>query len=390
MRSDEVTAVGDLAGEAAMGIADQVRDVHRAVALRVLAALDAAAGLHGAVAPVRIVHDAVAESSYAAARRLSGAIVRGAATIGALTCSPGAAPLAADPRGRAILGALGGACGDRLAARGSALDTPLALLVDDRRGVTGHLAVFVHGLGETELSWRRHARLHPPYGERLGARGITPVYVRYNSGRAIDAAGEALAGALDAAVARWPRPVDEISLIGHSLGGLVARAACHRARDQGWVGRVRRTVCLGSPLGGAPLARAAASAERALSLLPETRPFAAPLRVRSAGIRDLAEPLAVPFLAHADHYFVSASVTRDPEALAGRLLGDLLVLRHSAWGQRTRRERVRFDPAHYRHLGATTHLELLNHPAVAALLERWLTVEHPALAAARAPTPAPA
>jgi pimeloyl-ACP methyl ester carboxylesterase len=372
VRSDEVAALGGLAGEAAEGITVQARDVHRAVAGRAFAALDAAGPLGGPAVGVRAVHDAIATGSYGAARELTGAIVRAVAAIGACTRDPAAPPLAADARGRALLGALAGAWGDRLAARGSVLDTPLALIVDDRRRVTGRLAVFIHGLGETELSWRRDARRRPPYGDRLSAHGITPVYVRYNSGRPIEASGAALADALADAVSAWPVAVDEISLIGHSMGGLVARAACHRDRDEEWCARVRRTVFLGSPHTGAPLARAAALAERAVSALPETRAFAAPLRVRSAGVRDLAHGSAVPFLAHADHFFVSASVTRDPEALAGRLLGDLLVLRHSAWAQRGRRERVRFDPSHYRHLGAATHLDLLDHPAVAELLEDWI------------------
>ena len=143
-------------------------------------------------------------------------------------------------------------------------------------------------------------------------------------------------------------PVEEIALIGHSLGGLVARSACHQAAEAGmpWAGRVRHVVTLGTPHHGAPLAHGVHLAAHALHALPETRPFAGLLRRRSAGIRDLrhgslvdrdwegrdpdalraAACAEVPLLPGAMHCFVSASITRDPQHPLGRLLGDALVL----------------------------------------------------------------
>ena len=125
--------------EAATGIAGQARDVHAALAERVFGALDAA-GLP--VAPVRVAHDALAAVSQDAARELTGGIVRGGAFAGAAAWRawrPDAASLGASARGRVMVGALAGAAGDRLAERGSPLDTPLELFVDDRRGVTDRL-----------------------------------------------------------------------------------------------------------------------------------------------------------------------------------------------------------------------------------------------------------
>jgi hypothetical protein len=127
--------------------------------------------------------------------------------------------------------------------------------------------------------------------------------------------------------------------------------------------------------------------------VPELAPFAAPIRVRSVGVKDLAygyvvdddweghDPDAfwtnngtvVPFLQTATHYFLSASLTRDPEAAVGRWLGDLLVLRPSAWSQGGRGERVQFDVGQYAHLGGATHFHLLNHPAVYAQIHAWLS-----------------
>ena len=159
------------------------------------------------------------------------------------------------------------------------------------------------------------------------------------------------------------------------MGGLVIGHACHAGdtAGAGWRTRLAAVVTLGTPYAGAPLARAADRAERALSRLPETRAFVGLLRARSAGIRDLSHGSELPFTpGNVDHYFISAALGRDDTALAGRLFGDLLVHRRSAWAQHTRTQRLHFDPGHYRHLGATSHFDLLGHPAVADQLARWL------------------
>ena len=83
----------------------------------------------------------------------------------------------------------------------------------------------------------------------------------------------------------------------------------------------------------------------------------------------------VPFLASANHYFVSASLSREPDAPLGRLIGDLLVLRPSAWSYGGRGERLQFPIHQYSHVGGATHFDLLNHPAVYYQLHRWLTAD---------------
>jgi hypothetical protein len=70
MRSEEVRALGDFAGGAAAGLAAQVREVHEGIAGRVFGTLGASA------APVRLIHDRVAEGAYTGAKLVTGAIVR--------------------------------------------------------------------------------------------------------------------------------------------------------------------------------------------------------------------------------------------------------------------------------------------------------------------------
>ncbi len=406
MRPDELRALGSLAGDAAAGIAGQAREVHESIAARVFGALGPPA------APVRVIHDRVSTTAYTAASALTGALVKGGAATASLARPDDAPSLADAPGGRLAVGALNGMWGDRLRRQRSALDTPMAVRVNGRDvaldaaslrrafpDATPRLAVFIHGLCENDDAWRLRAARSAPYAQRLRAElGYTPVFLRYNSGLHISHNGRALSALLDALTEHWPGEVAELALIGHSMGGLVARGACHYGTGA-WRERVRHVFMLGTPHKGAPLELGANAVCHAAARVPELRPFAAPIRVRSVGVKDLAygyvvdadweghDPDAfwsntgtvVPFLETATHYFVSASLTRDPDAPAGRLLGDLLVLRPSAWSQGGRGERLQFPVEQYAHVGGATHFDLLNHPAVYAQIRHWLSAGTPEL-----------
>ena len=96
-----------------------------------------------------------------------------------------------------------------------------------------------------------------PYGRRLQTEfGYTPVYIRYNTGRHVSDSGHDLARLLNELTAAWPHEIQEILLVGHSMGGLVIRSACHYGTEASapWVAHVRHVFYLGSPHLGAPLA----------------------------------------------------------------------------------------------------------------------------------------
>jgi pimeloyl-ACP methyl ester carboxylesterase len=231
--------------------------------------------------------------------------------------------------------------------QGDVLEPPLAITMTlSVEGEGPKLAVFVHGLFETEHAWGYGGG--PRYGDRLP--GWTPVYVRYNTGRHIAESGRTLGEKLEELVAE--RDVEEIALIGHSMGGLVARSACHAGGE--WTRLVTHVISLGSPHKGAPLESAVHYAAEVLGIMPESRAFAGLLRRRSAGIRDLRRGLDVPLLVGARHCFVSATVTRQKDHPVARVVGDWLVLEGSA-SHRTQ------EPFH---VGSAHHLALLNHPAV--------------------------
>jgi pimeloyl-ACP methyl ester carboxylesterase len=401
---DELRALTRLAFEELSGIPAGIGGIHMAVADRVFRWVGPAA------APVRVAHNAVAGGVYGALRGGTHLLGRGVDGAAFALRGPGEArPVSTTRPGSLAVGILNGLRGDALERAGSPLHQPMAVRVDgspvelEREALetafpeaAPRLVVFLHGLMETEFSWRLGAGASgETYGSRLASElGCTPVYVRYNSGRHISENGRSLAELLAVVMEEWPVQVREIALVGHSMGGLVSRSACHRAveDEMAWPHRVRQVVSLGSPHMGAPLEQGVHYLSAALNALPETRPFGAFLRRRSAGIRDLRQgslldedwrdrdPDAlraaacqeVPLLEGATHCFVAGTITRSARHPLGRLVGDFLVLEPSASG-RSRTRRIPFEAEHGMVVGGTHHIALLNHPAVYGRLRDWLT-----------------
>lgn len=414
MQRNEVRASGRLAADAVGGIGTLARDVHQAVADRVFSTLGALGS------PARVMHHGITKGVHLAVRGGVRALPRGGAEVLALRSGSEAPTLGSTVRGGLALSALNGIAGDVLAEERSPLALDMAIRVGgedvepERAALaaafpdaTGRLAVFVHGLVETEDSWRlppigRGAGPRRSYGERLREElGYTPLTLRYNTGRHISDNGRALAELLDPVVAGWPVPVDEIALVGHSMGGLVARSACHwgQEHDLGFVARVRHVFTLGSPHLGADLEKGANVLGWALSRLPETAPFGRVVNGRSVGIKDLRygslaeadwqghdpdEYLrdrcgGVPFLPDATYYFVGATFAPGP---VGRVLGDLLVRFPSASGAGGEGARsIPFEVDNGRRLEGLTHFDLVNHPAVYDQIRTWLVGDRSALPA---------
>ena len=420
-RPSEIRDAGRLLGDALASTVRSIGETHRSISDRTFDAIGPVA------APVRLLHDGITTGVYEVVAGAHAVVPR----VGALAAvvsshrrstEPTTAGDAWSPSDRAaqVLGALNGLKGDVIAADYAELAFEMALrnhVTDDpknngdvtptRAGLsaaypdaTGRIAVFVHGLCETDRSWwsgatKHHGEPFVSYGTLLRADlGYTPAYLRYNSGLPIAENGRSLADLLDEVVAMWPVPVEDVVLIGHSLGGLVLRSACHRAELDGrsWVDLVRHVICVGTPHLGAPLERGVHRLVPVLGAIPETQPLAAILRDRSAGVKDLRrgvfaadeyhgddpdEYLAhrrreVPFLPGATYCFVGATITRDRHHPLGHLVGDLLVTYPSASGS-GRRRTIPFEIEHGAHVGGINHFDLLNHPTVYAHLRRWLS-----------------
>jgi len=397
-RNRELGSLADLIFGAVGGVVTTIEGVHRAIARRSFGAAALTAPVRAPTLVAQTAHDGISGSVYAIVRGVSSVaapIARlGVELVPALPESPGTAVARA---------ALNGFAGDLLEEKGSALRVEMALRKDGRAvppepgalarewpDATGKIAVFLHGLCETEYTWRLGAERYYPEPEVThGARlredlGFTPLWLRYNSGLHISENSQRLSALLTRLVRAWPVPIEEIALVGHSMGGLVARGACHYGSEAGasWIGRVRNVFYLGSPHDGAPLEKVANVVGWALSAFDETRPFAELWNGRSVGIKDLRfgylldedwenrDPDALledrrhaaPLLGTSAHHFITATVTRDRRHPVGQVMGDLFVRFPSASGQADRR--IRFDLAEVRHFGGLNHFELLNHPAV--------------------------
>jgi len=408
---DELRAVAELGFKELSGAVGGIGEVHRAVADRVFRAV----GPGGTI--VRVAHDALSRRAYAAVARGPSMVGKAADTALGNRDRSGERRLSTTPWGGLALAAINGLVGDALESERSVLQEAMAVRVDGVRvpcdasalkaafpAATPRVVVFVHGLMGTEVPWWwGGGPSRECYGTRLASDlGCTPVFVRYNTGRHISENGHSLAELLAELVAAWPVDVDQLALVGHSMGGLVCRSACYQAGTQRaeWVQHVGHVVSLGTPHMGAPLAQGVHYASAALHAVPETRPFARFLRRRSGGIRDLRhgslvdedwcdrDPDAlrvaackeVPLLEGATHCFVAATIMDSPKHPVARLLGDCLVLEPSASGcSRTRR--IPFEAEYGMCIGRTNHIALLNHPLIYERLRHWLGTAPARLAA---------
>jgi len=282
---------------------------------------------------------------------------------------------------RALVAALNGVLGDYLAASANPLAQPMELRWQGRpldlasaTPLKPGVLLMLHGLCMSDVQWQRRGHDH---GALLAdALGLTPIYLRYNSGMAIHANGQELAQRLEALALAWPGGLQRLVLLGHSMGGLLARSSLHQARAQGlrWPDRVSDLVCIGSPHAGAPLERLGHVVDRLLEAAPYAAPFARLGKLRSAGITDLRhgrlleDGAPVPLPAGLRCFAVAG---RLPGRFKAKALGDGLVPVASALGEHEdpARRLLFTDQAVVDGVG---HLDLLCAPAVTDHLRAWL------------------
>jgi len=326
------------------------------------------------------------------------------AMLRALTPAPSGN--ASTPEREAVIAALNGVWGDHLADSGNPLAITLALRIAGRPldlsaesleeqvpEPSGKLLVLAHGLCMSDLQWTRRGHDH---GLALARDlGFTPVYLHCNSGRHVSQNGREFAALLEHLVAQWPVPVDELVIVGHSMGGLVARSACHQAGQSGqvWLASLTKLVFLGTPHHGAPLERGGQQIDRVLGLSPYVAPFARLGKTRSAGITDLRfgnlqdadwhardrhsqrrddrKPTPLPLGVAA--YLLAATTAERAGGVHGAVIGDGLVPLASALGEhRNAALALAVPKSHRRIVTSCGHLDLLCREDVYAQLRAWL------------------
>lgn len=386
MATPNRTTIGDLHGvarlacDATIGITDLVEKMHHTI---------------------QLLHPPLGASRAGVTRGLTGLIyrsIRGTTRLIAKGVDAGMSPLAtllpegeSTPARDAVVSAINGVYGDHLERTGN----PLAIDMSFRQGgmridparpadvlpvATDQVLVIVHGLCLNDLHWTREGRNGI---EAVAAElGYTPIYLRYNSGRSIASNGRTFAAMLDALLEHWPHPVRELGIVGHSMGGLVARSASHHGRraGHGWLRSLRRLVFLGTPHHGAPLERAGHRLDYVMELSPYVAPFTTLGKARSAGIVDLRhgnvtedEREFVPLPEDVECYALAATLGKRRSRVAERLVGDGLVPLDSALGRHADDTRTLAIPRERQWVGHEMgHLDLLSRPEVYAQLREWL------------------
>ncbi len=307
------------------------------------------------------------------------------------------------PGREAALSSLNGIFGDYLAAK----NNPLAISMRFRRDgkvlsdeavvaqiqrANGRAAIMVHGSCMNDMQWNRKGHDH---GQALARDlALMPVYVHYNSGLHTSENGRMLANMLEKLAAQSSRPL-ELIIIGHSMGGLVTRSACHYGKIWGhtWLNHLRKLVFLGTPHHGALLEKGGNLIDVIMGISPYSAPFSRLGKIRSSGITDLRygnvvaedwqwrdrfelsgdERTAVPLPQGVRCYAIAATTAKESDKLGEEMIGDGLVTVSSALGRHKKVDLNLVFAEDQQWIGRDmNHLDLLSHPEVYETIKKWV------------------
>ena len=390
-RSTDLRGVSSLTIDAPLGLTDMVESLHYTItntAAPATAETKRTTGLTGLI--------------YRNVRTITGVVGSGLdAGLGKL--SPVLGEGDAIPKGEAVLAVMNGVLGDHLVGK----ENPLAIHMQFRRQGSpltadtlaaavqqsgGKLAIMVHGLCMNDLQWNRNGHDH---GAALARDlGYEPLYLYYNSGIHISENGKELSDLLESLVeqvaaqvaAQEPQPL-ELVIIGHSMGGLVARSACYYGQlaEAKWLPHLKKMVFLGTPHHGAPLEKGGNWIDGILEINSYSAPFARLGKIRSSGLTDLRfgnvvdadwdghdrfrvngdQRIPVPLPKGVACYAIAATTSKEFNILGEDVIGDGLVKVSSALGHHKNPELALSFPESQQWVGRDmSHLGLLSHPDV--------------------------
>jgi pimeloyl-ACP methyl ester carboxylesterase len=397
MTPDEARGLSGLVDLVVERVTAPVEGMHRAIADRSLSWT----GPNGQ--PARRVFDGTIAALYDVIR-LGGSVV--GAAIG-LAAGARADSSTETPSRRKVQAAVNATWGDELVQRDNAfridmgIRQPGGALVEltpvsvtaGFPSAASRIVVLVHGLGRTEDCWLEKDDRAGLWDRLATDSSVTPVMVRYNSGRHVSDNGADLAKVLEQLWRCWPVPIESVTLVGHSMGGLVIRSACQVGKAAGnvWIDGLDHVITVATPHLGAPLEKAVNIVSWGLRATPESSPLAEFLDARSAGIKDLRfgridagdwsgteqntlfqdSPTDPPPLPDVQHHFVAAVVTRDPRHPVGAMFGDLMVRAASGTGRGRLRK---IEATDTQVLGGRRHFDLLHDSEIQDQIVEWLDV----------------
>lgn len=385
---EDLRGAGRLAVEATKGITALVEEMHRAIA----------AGPTILGRPLEGPARAVTGLIYGSIREVTNVV--GAGVDWALQqLAPMLEGNIPGPERAALLAIVNGVLGDYLEATNNPLAIAMRLrhvwttVPEEVPPTNRKLLVMVHGSCMSDRDWSRAGHDH---GEELARElGFELVYLHYNSGLHISTNGSEFASLLDTFVSERAETIDDIVIIGHSMGGLLARSACHSAElsHMPWRDKLRAIVFLGTPHHGAPLERAGNWIDTVLGVHRYSVPLARLGKIRSAGVTDLRfgfvldehwagrdrfafagderQPLPLPQSVAC--YAIAGSLTRETSP---KMRGDGMVPVKSALGLHARPQlTLAFPEANTFTALGVSHQGLLGRDEVYEQLRAWLTAD---------------
>ena len=176
-----------------------------------------------------------------------------------------------------------------------------------------HYLLLIHGSCASPHDWWQQGHNH---GIALAAalNNMEPLFLHYNTGLHISENGKLLSQSIQQLVNEQRRLLTmeekddassdsmiRISIIGHSMGGLVARSACYYASQQqddkrpwsvslespSWIHHLHHLITLGTPHHGAILEQGGKLVDSVLGAHRFTEPISWLTKIRSAGVMDL-------------------------------------------------------------------------------------------------------
>ncbi|WJG08159.1 alpha/beta fold hydrolase [Aliiglaciecola sp. LCG003] len=329
--------------------------------------------------------------------------------LGVISQSLGQKELA--PSGAALVSALNGVLGDHLAERQSPLAIPMmfkqdgkqldqSALMDAINKSKGKLVIMVHGLCMNDLQWQQGEHNH---GKALADDlGHAAVYLHYNSGQHVSENGKTFSHMLEKIVLQ-ANAMDaslqlDISIVAHSMGGLVSRSAYHHAKILGhaWPDYFKNLIFLGTPHHGAPLEKAGSWLDMLLDIHAYASPLSRLTKIRSAGINDLRHgnivetdwqartrfdfssdkrtPMALPD--NVKCYAVATTISANSSRITEQMVGDGLVPLDSALGKHENKTFTLQFPRTHQWIGRDiSHMQLLSDPDIYVAIRHWLAIE---------------
>ena len=305
-----------------------------------------------------------------------------------------------------ILSALNGVIGDYLEVK----DNPLKIKMQFRfqskvlnidpeslkasyPSINGKILLMIHGSCMNDAQWTRKNHNH----EKILSKELnkTPVYLNYNSGKHISTNGQNLNDSLEELLKNWPVPVEELFIVAHSMGGLIARSALYYGQQEqkNWTNQLKKVVFLGTPHHGSHVERTGNYLDVILEAIPYAKPFARLGKIRSAGVTDLRygnlvdedwqgndrfelksdQRQTIQLPAEIEFYSIAGVAGKKTESKAAQILGDNLVDVKSALGQHKNPEKdLNISKKHSLIAYENNHLDLLSNSKITDQLKVWL------------------